>query len=137
MVGETGETMKRYTFTSSDNEVVKTYDGDYILFHKNVVTNWVKSTYNKNKLELSEEDKIELYKMQTEYADVFREIWNHALYDISGLNWVLPDRIKSPVEEYEQFLTIPKDEDYTDEEYEIKLQGLREIAEWYKKQQNN
>lgn len=123
--------MKRYSYVHPDIETAKTYDGDNIIFHKNVVTNWVKSTYNKSKIELSGEDKEELFEMQLEYIDVFREIWNHALFNISGLNWVLPDRIKSPVEEYEHFITLSKDEDYSDEEHGIKEIGLREYKEWY------
>lgn len=123
--------MKKYNYTHL--ETIKTYDGDNIIFQPKIVTDWVKSTYNKKKIELSDEDKEELFEMQLEYIDVFREIWNHALFNISGLTWVLPDRIKSPVEEYEHFITLTKDEDYTDEEHDIKEIGLREYKEWYEK----
>ena len=123
--------MKKYGYTHL--ETIKTYDGDNIVFQPKIITDWVKSTYNKKKIELSDEDKEELFEMQLEYIDVFREIWNHALFNISGLTWVLPDRIKSPVEEYEHFITLTKDEDYTDEEHDIKEIGLREYKEWYEK----
>lgn len=123
--------MKKYGYTHL--ETIKTYEGDNIIFQPKIVTDWVKSTYNKKKIELSDEDKEELFEMQLEYIDVFREIWNHALFNISGLTWVLPDRIKSPVEEYEHFITLTKDEDYTDEEHDIKEIGLREYKEWYEK----
>jgi hypothetical protein len=125
------QTMKKYTFVDAGIETCKTYDGDNILFHKKVVTDWAKSNFNKSKIELSEEDKNEFFEMQIEYIDVFREIWNNPLYNISDLNWTLPDRIKTPVEEYEHFVTLNKDEDFTDEEHEIKEISLREYKEWY------
>jgi hypothetical protein len=44
------------------------------------------------------------------------------------------ERIRNPKEDYENFISLPRDADYTDEEYELKLNHLREFKDWFEKQ---
>jgi hypothetical protein len=126
--------MKNYTYTSSDMETCKTYDGDIIIFDKNIVTNWVKEVFNNMKLQLSEEEKLQFFQIQQDYPDVLREMWGQALFGMSNKSWTIPDEVRNPIEEYENFMSASKDEDFSDEEHQIKELGLREYKEWYEKQ---
>jgi len=37
-------------------------------------------------------------------------------------------------EEYENYASLPKDADLTDEEHQLKLEHLRQFKEWFEKQ---
>lgn len=126
--------MKKYTYISADIETAKTYDGDNIIFDRNIVTDWVKQVFNKIKLHLSEEEKLQFFQMQLDYMDVFQAMWTQALFEMSEKNWTVSSVMGNPVEEYEHFITVNKDEDFSDEEHQIKELSMREYKEWFEKQ---
>jgi len=126
--------MKKYTYTSL--ETVKTYDGDNVLFDKTVILDFAKVTLTKKSIELTEEEKAEYFQMRVDYIDVFREFWNKPLYELSGLSWALPDAIRTPSEEYELFMSLDQDQDFSDEAHILKKISLEQHHNWFQRTHN-
>jgi hypothetical protein len=132
-----GKTMKdTYTLL----ETIKTSDGKTILFKKEHLVNFFKKTYEENYLNLSDTEKEEAFQVDQEYGDllvkIIKEPLQKVLEEASGAAWALQDEERNPIEEYEHALSLPKDNDLSDEEHGLKMERLRLHKEWYEKQIN-
>jgi hypothetical protein len=85
-------------------------------------------------LNLTEEEKNEYFTVAYEYEDVLTELFDSQVEKVVQANWTMDPLYRNPIEEYENYVSLPKDEDLTDEEHELKLQVLKEFKEWFEKQ---
>jgi hypothetical protein len=128
-----GETMKD-TYTAM--ETVTTCCGNTIIFRKDLLAKFFKTTYEENYLNLTQEEKEEAFRVDQEYGDLLIKIWKEPLQEILkdfGADWALQCSPRNPTEEYEYQLTLP-DADLTEEQYALKLERLRIHKEWFEKQ---
>lgn len=129
-----GKTMKN-TYTLL--ETTKASDGNTIIFKREHLAKFFKKTFEENYANMSDEEKKEVFHLDQEYGDLLIKVWKEPLQKIietSGANWALQDEERNPIEEYEHALSLPKDEDLSDEEHNLKLERLRLHKEWYEKQ---
>ena len=124
------------TFTTL--ETFRASDGNVILFRKEHLLNFFKKTYEENYLNLSVAEKEEAFQIDHEYGDLLIKIIKEPLQKIleesAGAAWALQDEERNPIEEYEHALSLPKDNDLSDEEHSLKMERLRLHKEWYEKQ---
>lgn len=123
------------TFTTL--ETLRTSDGKVIIFNAEQLGNFFKKTYEENYANMTPEEKEEAFYVDQEYGDLLVKMWKEPLQKIleySGATWALQDAPRNPIEEYEYVLSIPKDEDMTEEEHNLKIERLRHHKEWYEKQ---
>jgi hypothetical protein len=129
-----GEKMKN-TYTSM--ETVKTCCGNTIIFRPDLLAKFYKKTFEENYLSLSQQDMEESFLVDQLYGDLLTKIWKEPLQGIIqeyGADWALQCACRNPVEEYNHQLSLPKDADLTEEEYNLKMERLRLHKEWYETQ---
>lgn len=125
------QTMKN-TFTFL--ETFKASDGNTIIFKGEHIGKFFKKTYEENYASMSKEEKEEAFRVDHEYGDLLIKIWKEPLQEIlSHVGWALQDSGRNPIEEYEYALSLPKDEDMTEEEHNLKMERLRLNKEWFEK----
>jgi hypothetical protein len=124
--------MKKYSYTYFPT--IKTYEGDNILLDTKVISDFLKKTFMERILNLTEEEKNEYFTVAYEYEDVLTELFDSQVEKVVQANWTMDPLYRNPIEEYENYVSLPKDEDLTDEEHELKLQVLKEFKEWFEKQ---
>lgn len=118
-------------------ETTKASDGNTIIFKREHLAKFFKKTFEENYANMSDEEKEEVFHLDQEYGDLLIKVWKEPLQKIiekSGATWALQDEERNPIEEYEHALSLPKDEDLSDEEHNLKLERLRLHKEWYEKQ---
>ena len=129
-----GETMKD-TYTAM--ETVTTCCGDTIIFKPQLLNIFFKKTFEENYSNLTQEEKEESFRVDQEYGDLLIKIWKEPLQEILksfGADWALQCNPRNPIEEYEYQLILPKDEDLTEEQYNLKMERLKLNKEWFEKQ---
>jgi hypothetical protein len=124
--------MKRYSFTHLDT--IKTYDGDAILFEPRVIATFMKSTYYKNVLNLTPAERDKYFEMSWKYKDILTVLFDSNMEHTTEAGWVKKTDIRTPPEEFDNYVSQPKDEDLTDEEHELKLEYLKQYKDWFEKQ---
>jgi|LakMenE01Jun11ns_1017448.scaffolds.fasta_scaffold9936789_2 hypothetical protein len=126
--------MKNYSHTLLPT--IKTYDNENILFNQSLIPNFVKKTFFERVVALSEEERDEFFRMSYEYEDVLFEMFDGQIENLTEAGWTTAtDTIfRNPTEEYENYASLPKDADLTDEEHQLKLEHLRQFKEWFEKQ---
>lgn len=124
--------MKKYGFTHLDT--IKTYDGDAILFEARVIASFMKSTYYKNVLNLTPEEKDKYFEMSWKYKDILTVLFDSNMEHTTEAGWIKKTDIRTPTEEFDNYVSQPKDEDLTDEEHELKLEYLKQYKDWFEKQ---
>ena len=126
--------MKNYSHTLLPT--IKTYDNENILFNVSLIPNFVKKTFFERVAALSEEEKDEFFHMTYDYEVVLLEIFDGQIGKFTEAGWTtVNDPIfRNPIEEYENYTSLPKDADLTDEEHQLKLEHLRQFKEWFEKQ---
>lgn len=119
-------------------ETFRTSDGKVILFRGEQLGNFFKKTYEQNFANMTTEEKQETFQVEQEYGDLLTKMWKEPLQKVLNFTddsgWVLPNEPRNPTEEYEYALSIPKDEDVTEEEHNLKIERLRLYKELYEKQ---
>ena len=116
-------------------ETIKTTDGHTIVFKGDALGKFFKKTYEENHANLSEEQKHEAFLVEQEYGDILLRMYKEPLQKLLGdVGWIVPNDERNPIEEYEYALSLPKDEDMTEEEHNLKIERLRLHKEWYEKQ---
>ena len=119
-------------------DTIKTSDGKVILYRTDHISNFFKKTFEENYMNLSKEEKEEVFIIEQEYGDILIKMWKEPLHNLlnpsSGIGWILQDTPRNPTEEYEYALSIPKDEDMTEEEHSMKMERLRLHKEWFESQ---
>lgn len=124
------------TFTTL--ETLRTSDEKVILFRGEQLGNFFKKTYEENFANMTPEEKQEAFQVEQEYGDLLMKMWKEPLHNllnpVTGAGWILQDEERNPTEEYEYALSIPKDEDVTEEEHNLKIERLRIYKELYEKQ---
>lgn len=123
--------MKRYATTLL--ETIKTHDGDSIIFEPRVIANYMKTTFIQNILDLTPEEKNRFFEMSWKYKDILSILFDSKLEHTTEAGWLRKTDIRTPTEEFNNYVSQPKDEDLTDEEHELKLQYLKEYKEWFEK----
>ena len=124
---------KRYLYTLAPT--IKTYDGDNIFYDKRVVTNFAKKNIAENVLSLSVEEQEEYFRMCNEYRDLMNEVFDIHIKHVTDADWTLTEGvILNPIEKWEKHISQVKDEDFTEEEQELKTEITRLAKEWYEKQ---
>lgn len=126
--------MKKYAYTYLPT--IKTYSGENITFNEYVLTNFIKKTLYENILSLSSEEKNEVFHMCFEYRELLEELFDAQIKNITKAGWTLDDEYRNPTEEYENYISLPKDDDLTDEEHNLKIEFLRQFKEWFETQNN-
>ena len=126
--------MKNYSHTLLPT--IKTYDGENILYDASVIPNFVKKTFFERVAALSEEERDEFFRMSYEYEDVLFEMFDGQIENLTEAGWTTANDpiFRNPIEEYENYESLPKDDDLTDEEHQLKLEHLRQFKEWFEKQ---
>lgn len=124
--------MKTYSYTLLPT--IKTYDGDNILFYKEVIADFLKKTHYERISQLNDEEKCEFFEMSLKYREVLDKVFDNKIVEFRN-NWTYDPTYRNPTEEYETYISLPKDEDLTDYEHELKVQHLKEFKDWYEKQQ--
>jgi hypothetical protein len=120
-------------------ETVETSCGNTIMFRPELVGYFWKTTKEENWQKLTPEEKQKAFELEQKYADLDLKIMKQPLHDMlnqmnSGLHMDVSDREDNPIEEYEHHLNLPRDEAFSEEEWELKLARLRERKEWFEKQ---
>jgi hypothetical protein len=133
MVGET--MIGSYTTI----ETIETTCGNTIIFRPELVEYFFKTTKEENWQKLTPEEKEKTFKLEIEYADLDIKVMEQPLHDMLNemnpdLHIGVSDKDHNPVEVYEHHLNIPKDEAFSEEEWELKLARLKEHKEWFEKQ---
>lgn len=123
--------MKRYGTTQLDT--IKTHDGDSIIFEPRVIASFMKSTYYQNVLSLTSEEKEKYFEMSWKFKDILSILFDEKLEHTTEAGWSRKTDIRTPTEEFNNYVSQPKDDDLTDEEHELKLQYLKEYKEWFEK----
>lgn len=120
-------------------ETVETTCGNTIIFRPDLVDYFWKTIKEENWQKLTPEEKEKIFELEIEYRDLDLKVMKQPLHDM--LNEMNPDlhvgvsnNDHNPAEEYEHHLNLPKDEHFTEEEWELKLARLRERKEWFEKQ---
>lgn len=128
--------MKKYAYTYLPT--IKTYDNENIFFNESLIPNFVKKTFFERFNALSEEEKDEFFRMSYEYEDILFELFDVQIEKFTKAGWTaINDPVfRNPTEEYENYASLPKDDDLTHEEHELKLEFLRQFKEWFEKQNN-
>jgi hypothetical protein len=116
-------------------ETFRASDGKVILFRGEQLSNFFKKTYEENFANMTPDEKQEAFQVEQEYGDLLTKMWKEPLQKVlNGSVWVLPNEPRNVIEEYEYALSIPKDEDMTEEEHNLKIERLRLYKELYEKQ---
>lgn len=120
-------------------EIVETSCGNTIMFRPELVGYFFKNIFEKNFAKLTQKEKEKLFSLETQYGDLDLKIMKKPLYDMlnkmdNNLHWGINDTEQNPTEAYEHHLNIPKDEAFSEEEWELKLARLKEHKEWFEKQ---
>ena len=126
--------MKKYSHTLLPT--IKTYDNENILYDASVIPNFVKKTFFERVAALSEEEKDGYFRMTYDYEDVLLELFDGQIQKFTEAGWTTANDpiFRTPTEEYENYASLPKDSDLTDEEHQLKLEHLRQFKEWFEKQ---
>jgi hypothetical protein len=127
-----GKTMTKNTYTLL--ETLKTHNGKNVIFKKEILINYFKNDYEENFLNLSNEEKHEAFQVDLMYGDLITKILKEPLQKMLeefGANWALQDEERNPIEEYEHIISLPKNEDMTEEQWNLKIERLRIAKEWY------
>ena len=122
---------KIYAYTYE--QTIKKFEGDNILYDFFVLTNYMKKNHIERINRLTEEQKERFFYMSYHYRSTTDKLMDKQIINFADPGWN-EERVRNPKEEYENFISLPRDEDYTDEEYELKLNHLREFKEWFEKQ---
>jgi hypothetical protein len=122
---------KIYAYTYE--QTIKNFEGDNILYDFFVLTNYMKKNHIERINRLTEEQKERFFYMSYHYRSTTDKLMDKQIINFADPGWN-QERVRNPKEEYENFISLPRDEDYTDEEYELKLNHLREFKEWFEKQ---
>lgn len=122
---------KIYAYTYE--QTIKNFEGDNILYDFFVLTNYMKKNHIERINRLTEEQKERFFYMSYHYRSTTDKLMDKQIINFADPGWN-EERVRNPKEEYENFISLPRDEDYTDEEYELKLNHLREFKEWFEKQ---
>lgn len=123
--------MKEYSYTYQ--QTIKNFEGDNILYDFFVLTNYMKKNHIERINRLTEEQKERFFYMAYHFRETIDKLMDQHIINFADPGWN-EERVRNPKEEYEHFISLPRDEDYTDEEYELKLNHLREFKEWFEKQ---
>lgn len=126
--------MKNYSHTLLPT--IKTYNNENILYDKTLIPNFVKKTFFERVAALSEEEKDEFFRMTYNYEDILLEIFDGQIGKFTEAGWTTVNDpvFRNPIEEYENYESLPKDADLTEEEHALKLEHLRQFKEWFEKQ---
>jgi len=123
------------TYTSM--ETVTTCCGNTVIFVHSQVMKFFKETFEKNYSNFTTEEKEEFFHIDNEYGDLLAKIWKEPLQDMLktsyGADWALPHEERNPTQEYE-YVLANRDNDLTDEQYNLKLERLRQHKEWFESQ---
>lgn len=126
------------TFTTL--ETLKTSDGKTIVFNPDQLGEFFKRTYEENYMNLSKEEKEEGFLVDQQYGDLLIKMWKEPMHNllnpVTGATWILQDEQRNPIEEYENILTLTKDEDISQEDWDSKIERLRHHKEWFESQNN-
>jgi hypothetical protein len=122
---------KIYSYTYE--QTIKNFEGDNILYDFFVLTRYMKKNHIERINRLTEEQKERFFYMSYHYRSTTDKLMDKQIINFADPGWN-EERVRNPKEEYENFISLPRDEDYTDEEYELKLNHLREFKEWFEKQ---
>ena len=117
-------------------KTIKSSDGNTIIFRYDNIAKFFKKTYEENYASLSKEEKEESFFIDKEYGDLLIKIWKEPLNNILNLTLFIQDEERNPTEEYEYTSALPKDEYMTQEEWDLKIERLREHKEWFESQTN-
>ena len=109
-------------------ETLKTSDGNTIIFNGSQISKFYDKTFEENFANLSIEEKEEVFRIDRDYEDLLFKVLREPLQEMMKY---LP---KNPIDEYEFFLSQSKSEDVTEEQYNLKIERLRQHKEWYEKQ---
>lgn len=117
-------------------EAFTTSDGKTIIFRESCVIKFFKTIFEQNYLQLSAQEKEEVYLVNQRYGDLLDRAWREPLQkalEPTGAKWALPDTKRNPMEEYKHALSVAKDADITEEAHQAKLERLRLHAELFAK----
>jgi hypothetical protein len=118
-----GETMID-SYTTMEN--FKASDGNAIIYNINCVFTFLTQTIEENYINLSDEEKIESFYIGHEYGDLLAKLVNAPIGEVR----------RNPKEEFENFNSIPRDDNVSEHVYNIKLERLRLNKEWFESQNN-
>ena len=122
---------KIYSYTYL--ETIKNFEGDNILYDFFVLTNYMKKNHIERINLFTEEQKEKFFYMSYHCRETLDKLMDQHIINFGDPGWN-EERVRNPKEDYENFISLPRDADYTDEEYELKLNHLREFKDWFEKQ---
>ena len=117
-------------------EAFTTSDDKTIIFKEHCVGKFFKTIFEQNYLNLSPEEKAEVFLVEQKYGDLLDKAWKSPLQvavKSTGAGWVLPNAKRNPIEEYRYALDMAKDADISEEAHQAKMERLRIHAELFAK----
>jgi hypothetical protein len=107
-------------------ETFKTTDGNTIIYNTNCVGKFLNETIEENYKILSEEERTESFYVGHMYGDLLEKLLSVPMGEVR----------RNPKEEYEHFISIPKDDNISDYMHNSKIERLRQNKEWFESQNN-
>jgi hypothetical protein len=118
-------------------ETIETSDGNTVIYNPLQVTEFFRVQFEQNFSKMSFEEKHQCFKLQHNYKDLVTKLYE-PLQEIvrlcRGADWALQNSHRNPTEEYDYQLSLPKDEDFTDEENQLIMERFRLRKEWFEQQ---